>query len=146
MFQRWAHPRGRAVAPDYSRAEALRLRGDFEEAVRALEEEVGLHPADPEPCLRLARLLRDELGNPGDAAAWFRAAREAPGLGDGRVAAVSRELIEMLRDGGDLAGALTELARMADGNAGTPAGDWAEAERAELKAIWMAREDADHHG
>jgi hypothetical protein len=82
----------------------------------------------------VARLLRDELGRPGEALAWFRAARESQDLSTAGRAAVDREVIALHRSTGDLAAALREAARMADIYAGTPQGVWAEGERDYLKA------------
>lgn len=136
-FGALAHPRGGAVPPDYSRVEALRLRGDLDGAVAALEDEVGRHPGDPEPSLRLARLLRDDADRPDEALAWFRAARAAERIRPARAAAVGREIVELLEKQGDLPAALTELARLADLHEGCPTGRWADDERRRLKALWL---------
>jgi hypothetical protein len=137
VFGRLFHPKGRSILPDYSGAEARRQKGDYAGTLEALKEEVGRHPGDPEPCLRIARLLRDELARSKDSEAWFRAAREADSITSAGAAAVSRELVELLRHRGDTAGALTELARLADVQKGTAIGDWADEERAHLKRIWL---------
>lgn len=132
-----AHPDGGPVPPDYSRVEALKLRGDLEGAKAALEEEVGRHPDDPRPSLRLARLLRDDLERPDEALAWFRTARDAPGGSPSTAAAIGREMVELLCKTDRIPAAITELARLADLHADTPVGVWADEERARLKAQWM---------
>ncbi len=136
-----AHPDGGPVRPDYSRVEALKLRGDLEGAKRALEDEVARHPDHPEPCLRLARLLRDDLKHPDDALAWFRTARDAPNTSPSAAAAIGREMVELLCKTDRIPAALTELARLADVHAGTPMGTWADEERARLKVAWMENTD-----
>ncbi len=57
-------PSGKSTSsrPEYSYAASLVARGRLEEAVRAYEESCGENPHDPEPRIRLARLLRDRLG------------------------------------------------------------------------------------
>lgn len=137
-----AHPRGAPVAPDYSRADALRLRGDLDGAVAALRAKAELHPGDPEPPLRLARIFRDDLDRPDEAVTWFQIARDAPRLTPTGSSNVSRELAELLRKQDHLPAALTELARLAALHPETPAGRWAEAERDHVKALWAARPDA----
>lgn len=137
LFGFVAHPRGAPVPPDYSKAEALKLRGDLEGAKAALEDEIGRRPDDPRPSLRLARLLRDDLGRPDEALAWFRTARDAPGSSPSASAAIGRETVELLCRTDRIPAALTELARLADVHAGTPVGIWADQERARLKARWM---------
>lgn len=134
-----AHPRGAPVARDYSHVDAMLLRGEAEKAADLLLAEADRAPGDPEPRLRLARLYRDEVGRVDEAVVWFRAARDMPGLAPARSAIVSRELAELLRAEGDVAGALTELARLAELHPDTPAGRWAEAERGHLKAVWLER-------
>ncbi|WP_405282862.1 hypothetical protein V3331_13505 [Gaopeijia maritima] len=136
-----AHPRGAPLARDYSHVDAMLLRGEPEKAADLLRAEADRAPDDPEPRLRLARLYRDEVERPREAAAWFRAARDTPGLAPARSAIVSRELAELLRAVDDLAGALTELARLAELHPDTPAGRWAEAERAHLKTVWLGRSE-----
>lgn len=136
-----AHPDGGPVRPDYSRVEALKLQGDLEGAKAALKGEVGRHPDDPEPCLRLARLLRDDLNSPDDALAWFRTARDAPASSPSASAAVGREMVELLYKIDRIPAALTELARLADLHAGTPTGTWADEERTRLKTNRMEQAD-----
>ena len=46
---------------EYSRAEALQVRGAYREAIQAYEAAILQEPEAGEPYLRIARLLRDEL-------------------------------------------------------------------------------------
>ena len=76
-----------------------------------------------------------------DAARWFRVAlererNEAVRLG------VRRELVELLiHRMGEPQRALPELARIADGHAGTPAGAWAKAEMADIRQRMRSGQD-----
>ncbi|TVR67423.1 MAG: hypothetical protein EA422_00455 [Gemmatimonadales bacterium] len=127
---------GRAPArrKEYSFAQSLVARGLFEKAIDAYQEEVARAPADPEPYLRIGRLLRDELGRPDEAAAWLRRARRDAVMSPGQELILSRELVELYRNRlGRPEKALPELARMAERFAETPDGEWAARELAELK-------------
>lgn len=119
---------------DYSRAETLAIRGHYDEAVVAFEEAWLACPEDPEPCLRLARLLRDELESPEHALTWFLRGRDAPGIDGGREIMATREIIDLYL--GPLQQprrALPELARLAERFSGTAAARWAAEELRSLK-------------
>ena len=120
---------------EYSLAESLIVRGEFDDAVEQLETECALHPADATPALMLARLLRDQCARPLDAVRWFRTAIERSAGDDGARIAAIRELIDvytrLLRTPRP---ALPWLARLAAEHPATPAGEWARRELAELKA------------
>jgi hypothetical protein len=47
------------VQREFSLAESLVVRGRLDDAVAELERGAATFPDDPEPCIRLARLLRD---------------------------------------------------------------------------------------
>jgi tetratricopeptide (TPR) repeat protein len=121
----------------YSLAEALLARGQVDEAIITYRVHVEEAPSDAEPCLRLARIFRDHLGENEEAATWFRR-----GLGvadDPGVAHLAlRELVELLVERvGDPALALPELARFAEDHEETAAGEWAARELAALrKVVW----------
>lgn len=125
-----ASPRRR----EYSFAQSLVARGLFEKAIAAYEEEVARDPRDPEPYLRIARILKDELVRPEEAGTCLRRARREAEMSPGQELLVSRELVELYRN--ELARpekALPELARTAERFGGTPDGEWAARELAELK-------------
>jgi tetratricopeptide (TPR) repeat protein len=127
---------GRAPArrKEYSFAQSLVARGLFEKALAAYQEEVARDPEDPEPYLRIGRLLRDDLGRPEEAAAWLRKARREAKVSPGQELILSRELVELYRNRlGRPEKALPELARMAERFSETPDGEWAAGELAELK-------------
>lgn len=126
---------------EYSYAASLAARGRVEEAVAAYRAGETDHPRDPEPCLRVARLLRDELGRVEAAASAFRRARDRVAKDPARSLAVTRELVELYLHRSDMPrGALPELARMAHDHPGTPQGEWATAELRRLKAELMGDE------
>lgn len=122
------------AARDYSLADALAIRGRFFDAADELQRCAALQPQDLEPKLRLARLYRDELQQPEDAVAWFKRALEVEAITAGSEQAVLRELIEVythrLRRPH---AAMPWLARLAARHRGTPSGEWARRELAELK-------------
>lgn len=121
------------AVPGFSRADSLLVRGRFDEAIAELERNAQLRPDDPHACLRLARVYRDQLKDFEQARRWFIEARSRavdPGIEQLAV----RELVEVLvRRMGEPGRALPELARFAELRRGTPAGDWAAAELAELR-------------
>jgi hypothetical protein len=122
------------VRRDYSLAESLAVRGRLDEAVAELERASRRWPDDPEPCVRLARMLRDDCARPEDSIRWFRRALTLHGCTAGTELAVARELVEVYTHRLHApARALPELARLAELRAGTPTGDWARHELAELK-------------
>lgn len=136
------NPSGSSVPYErqHSYAASLAARGDYEDAVVAYELAVAEHPGQPEPYLRLARLLRDELGRYEDAARWFRRVRTETVLPAGRDVLVSRELIELYRTRLDEPlKAAPELARLAERYEGTPDGEWAARELAEVKEAIRVR-------
>jgi tetratricopeptide (TPR) repeat protein len=118
---------------EYSLGEALAARGRCREAADEYERNAAAFREDPEPCMRLARLLRDELGQPDAAVTWYREAlrRAAPGS---RVA-TQRELVELfVHRLATPEKALPELARIAAEHDGTPTADWARGELRRIKA------------
>lgn len=130
-------PSGRSTPRkrEYSQAESLVARGRYQEAVDAFELAVVEDPSDPVPYLRVARIYRDDLARPEDAARWFRRAlRDAP-LPAGQAFLTRRELVELYAHRmGTPARALPDLAKMAEEMAGTPEGEWAASRLREIKA------------
>ncbi len=119
---------------EYSAAQALVAQGRYEDAASAWEIAAAESGADPEPYLALARLFRDQLGRPDDAAAWFRRARRDATLPPGHDLLVSQELIELYRTKlGQPQRAIPELARICERFRGTPNAVAAERELAALR-------------
>ncbi len=119
---------------EYSLAASLVMRGEFAKAAAAYEIAISEYPDDPEPYLCLARLLRDDMGRHEEAARWFKRARSETQISNGQALLASRELIELYTvQLGQPAKAAPELARLAEKYEGTPEGNWARDELAEVK-------------
>ena len=118
----------------YSLAESMIARARFDEAAAELERSASQYVDDPDPCLRLARLLRDHMQRPEDAVRWFRQGISRRGCDAGTEIAASRELIEIfthrLRTPRR---ALPDLARLAARHPDTPGGEWARRQLHEIK-------------
>ena len=128
---------------EYSRAKALEVRGEYEDAIRAYEVEILEAPSIAEPYLRVARLFRDERKDFDSSVYWFRKAQREARLSAGEAIRVHRELAEIflyLRR--EPRRAAPELARLAEAYPHTADGEWAARELAEIKAE-MVREDGD---
>ena len=126
----------------YSLAESLKVRGDYVAARSEYERLFAADPSDHEPAARIARLWRDELNAPEEAAAWFRQALQVPGLPPGQALLLLRELVEVqVHRMGQPRRALPDLARVARTLPDTPAGTWAAAELARIKAEHPPVED-----
>ena len=69
-------PSGPSTRParDYSRAEALAVRGHFDDAIAVYQEAIDEIPSDPDPYLRIARMLTDKASDPEKAAVWLQRA------------------------------------------------------------------------
>jgi hypothetical protein len=119
---------------EFSVIDAHVVRGRFEVARALLEEACAAAPADAEPCLRLARLLRDSLARPEEAGRWLLEARRRGGAPEVELQA-TRELAELYL--GPLArpaAALPELARLQERFPGSRIGEWAARRLAEERA------------
>jgi hypothetical protein len=129
---------------EYSYAESLAVRGDYQGAVTAYELCVAENPADPTPYLCIARIYRDGLKQFADAERWFkRVAREAE-VARGMDVLARKELIELYRVKMDApTRAAPVLARMAEEYEGSPEGGWAAQELAEVKALIAGSEPQD---
>jgi signal transduction histidine kinase len=127
----------------YSLADSMIARARFDEAAAELQRAAARHVDDPEPCLRLARLLRDHLQRHDEAVTWFRQAVSRRGCDAATEIAASRELIEIythrLRTPRR---ALPDLARLAAKHPATPAGEWARRELHEIKRALREEEES----
>lgn len=118
---------------EYSQAQALAMRGDYAGAVAAYELAVAEFHDDPEPYLRIARILRDHLEDAEGAVTWFKRARAEATIDRARELLVTQEIIEAYR--GRLrtpARAIPELARLIER---FPAHPGSDAARTELDAL-----------
>lgn len=118
----------------YSLADSMIARARFDEAAAELQRAAEQYPDDPEPCLRLARLLRDQLGRHDDAVRWFRQAVTRTGCTAATEIAATRELIEIYTHRLQTpTRALPDLARLAARHPHTPAAEWARRQLQEIK-------------
>jgi hypothetical protein len=129
-------PSGKSTPMDrqYSLAQSLVARGRFEDAVKEYERCAAAYPTDPEPCMRLARLHRDDLQNYDVAVTWFKRASAVVNVPPGTDIMATRELIEVYTHRlKQPVSATPHLARLAARHPGTPAAEWARRELAALK-------------
>lgn len=131
------NPSGRTTPPkrEYSHADSLVARGLHQEAIDAFEVAISDDPSDPTPYLRIARTCRDHTKRFEDAAIWFKRALRESAITPGIAHLATRELVELyMTKLGDPGRAAPLLARVAEGAAGTPEGEWAARELALAKA------------
>lgn len=130
------HPSGKStpVKHEYSFAESLAARGRYEEAVEAYEVAISEFPEDPEPYVRIARLLRDKTAEYEDAVHWFKRARGDSAISKGQELVVTQEIIEIYRSKlGTPSRAIPELARIVDRFPDERAAAWAREEMTRLR-------------
>lgn len=125
----------------YSQAEALAVRGHYEDAVAAYQALISERPDNPETYVRIARLLRDKMGGAEDAADWFRRALATkPAVGV--ELAIVRELVELYRHKLGAPGkAVPLLARIAERFEGRPEGEWASNELTDVRRRMAAENE-----
>ena len=131
-------PTGRSMTParDYSRAEALAVRGHFDDAIAVYQEAIYEAPSDPDPYLRIARMLADKASDPEKAAVWLQRALQETELQGRWEMVLVRELAELYRLRiGEPARAAPMLARIAERYEGSPDGEWAREELAYVKRL-----------
>lgn len=129
-------PSGRSTPyqQDFSRAAALVARGDYPDAAEAYQVHIGERPEDPEPYLRLARLLRDQMGQYDEAAAWFKAGRREARITPAQEVLITHELIELFGNQlDDPVRAAPEFARLIQRFPDSPEARWARTELTEVK-------------
>ncbi|MFQ5536609.1 MAG: tetratricopeptide repeat protein [Gemmatimonadota bacterium] len=120
--------------PEYSRADALLVRGAYEDAVHLLELAVQEAPQDPRPYLKIARTYRDHLDGLDDAARWFRRVLREVKMASASTLQVRRELIELyVHRMKKPSRAAPELARIADEAEDAEVARWAEEELARIR-------------
>jgi hypothetical protein len=135
-------PGGSSTPPprQYSFADSLAARGLLTEAAEAYEGLSHEYPADPEPCVRHARLLRDRMSRPEEAADRFRRALAAKDLDPASEAALLRELSELYMYKLQTPNkALPYLAQLAAKHPTHPASKWARAEAVEIRQVMQQR-------
>jgi hypothetical protein len=119
---------------EYSLGDALAAQGRFDDAVREYESNAARYPEDPEPQLRLARLYRDRMAKPEQAADWFKHVLAVPTLDAGIERLAAAELVELFTHKlKQPQRALPILARLAEQRPSSATGVWARAELIEVK-------------
>ena len=119
---------------EYSLGDALSMQGKYGEAADEYERSAVVYPEDPEPRLRLARMLRDRVLDYERAAHWFRQALDASEIEPGIEVQAYRELAELYTHRlKQPQRALPVLAKLIDRHPSTPAAQWARAQMAETK-------------
>lgn len=127
---------------EYSKPQALAAHGHYREAIEAYGDAVAVYPEDPEPYLRIARLLRDRLHEFEEAVTWFKRARSEAAIDPGRELLVSQEIIEIYRHRLETpARAIPELARLIERFPDHPFQEAARRELAELRAAHLRESD-----
>ncbi len=125
---------------EYSHADSLVARGQYAEAVEAYRQLAVEYPADPEPRLRQARVLRDHHHAFEDAVTVFRQVLQMAALRPETELAVLRELVELcIQKQQQPQRALPYLARITEKFSGTSTAAWARREAREIKDL-MQRE------
>jgi len=129
---------------EYSLAESFLIRGDLSGAITAFERHVTEDPADPEPYVRIARLYRDKLEQPGVAAQWLDRCRRESQIDPGLELIVTQELIELyLNKLHSPRKAIPELTLLTHKFPNTPNAAAAERELVELRAMLAAEQNGD---
>ncbi|HEX6559435.1 MAG TPA: tetratricopeptide repeat protein [Longimicrobiales bacterium] len=126
----------------YSLADSLLQRGRIEEAAEAYRVLSADFPTDPEPQIRLARLLRDYTARYEDAARTYRQVLAIDGVETGTRIAITRELIELYTHRmrrPELA--LPYLARFAEEHPDHPAAGWARTQYKDIKQAMQTQHE-----
>lgn len=138
------HSTGRSTPPvrEYSLADSLAARGMLTEAAEAYELLSQDYPLDPEPRVRLARLLRDRMQRADDAAMWFRSAILIQDLDSAVEIGLLRELSELFTHKLKTPEkALPWLSRLAQKYPQHSGGLWARTEMTEIRQAMKDRNE-----
>lgn len=140
------HPGSTARGREYSGVAALVARGRYQDAVLAYQEAASEYPDDYIPCLKLAALLSERVGDAEQSLRWYREARRR-GIHPAEERAVMRQMVEAAERGGNGLAAAPDLARYAEERAGTDEEAWARRTLVELKrALRDSPESEDRSG
>jgi tetratricopeptide (TPR) repeat protein len=132
------------VVREYSLAESLVARGRFDEAAEAYQLLSEDFPDDPEPRIRLARLLRDNTARYEEAGAMFKSVLSMRGLKPETELILLRELVELyMHKLQQPPRALPYLKRIAEQFANTPTAQWARHEARDIKQQMQSEHERD---
>jgi hypothetical protein len=124
------------AARDYSLAETLAVRGHLQEAAEEYERCAVVFDTDPQPRLQLARLFRDRLKKPEEAAVWFKQVLAMPNLEPAAENLVARELLELYSIRlQQPARALPVLAQLSERRKDSPLGAWAREQLERIRTL-----------
>jgi hypothetical protein len=137
------HPSSTARGREYSGVAALVARGRYQDAILAYETAAAEYPDDYIPCLKLAALLSERVGDAEGSLRWYREARRR-GVHPAEERAVMRQMVEAAERGGNGLLAAPDLARYAEERTGTDEEAWARRTLVELKQA--LREDGSDGG
>ena len=127
---------------EYSIARMHAVRGHWDRALAAYEQAAVENPADPEPLIRGAEVLRYGLGDPERAVEWLLRARGVQRLEPAEDVTIARELVELYEGPvGEPANALPELARLVETYPATRTAEWARNEMTRLREALRAAAD-----
>lgn len=119
---------------EYSFANSLIARGLYQEAVDAFEAEILKNGADPVPYVSIAHLLRDKLDDAPGALKWLSKGLFDSAANESMTLLMARELVELAEARlGQPAKAASAMARLAEQEPGTAAGNYAAQELKRIK-------------
>jgi tetratricopeptide (TPR) repeat protein len=122
------------IKREYSKPQALEARGHYDEAILAYEVFCINFPDEPEPFIRIGRLLRDHLQRYDEAVSWLRKARSAK-MPQALELLVTQEIFEIYTHRlGQPQRAIPELARLTERFPGTDTARWAEEQLQRLRS------------
>ena len=124
----------------YSLAESLVARGQTDEAIEAYTLLSEDFPQDPQPRIRLARVLRDKKQDYEGAAEWFRKSLACEKMEQANEIAIIREMVEVYTHKMNTPElALRYLPRLYEKYPTHPAAEWARREYLEIKEALQSR-------
>lgn len=97
MVRGATNPAGRPGPGRHSGADALVVRGDPEAAIAVLRASLEEFPDDAEAMMKIAHILRNDVGDARRAITAFRRARMSGALSEGRMRLAMREMLELAR-------------------------------------------------
>ena len=128
------NPRGRSRPGGHSGAEALVLRGEPEAAISVLRASLEEYPDDGHAMMKIAHILRSEIGDQRRAIVAFRHARMSGALSEGQMRLSIREMLELARGVGHPHLVVADLKEHRKLYSGTPEEIWATGELAKVRA------------
>lgn len=126
------NPRGRSRPGRHSGAEALVMRGEPEAAISVLRASLEEYPDDGQAMMKIAHILRNEVGDARRAIVAYRHARMSGALSEGQMRLAIREMLELARGIDYLHLVVADLEEHRGRREGTSEEAWASRQLAEL--------------